>query len=257
MDVAFGAVAKGSRYHVEFLEFADSVQVTKSKFDAKTFRITRFIGELENSAGAADQLAKTQMDALKGSIEEFKSSMEAAAITVGDKFAPAVRSVTDILAGLILSFNDLDSATQNANQVIMTSDGVILTTDGGRTPRVAITAQGILAERIVGVLGDFVSLVIGSGNLVTKINTQGISSGHANYSQAPFRVDMAGNVVARSIKLTGEIDNSTMISSLIHASEFIRQSQHDIPDLMYMLLAQHFGFSGWMCIRIRDHFPAC
>ncbi|WP_257219527.1 prophage endopeptidase tail family protein [Paenibacillus sp. LK1] len=115
----------------------------------------------------------------------------------------------------------LQSQADARNQVILTSDGVILTTDGGKTPRVAITAQGILAERIVGVLGDFVSLVIGSGNLVTKINTQGISSGHSDYNQAPFRVDMAGNVVARSIKLTGQIDNSTMLSSLIQASRIV------------------------------------
>ncbi|SLJ98075.1 MULTISPECIES: prophage endopeptidase tail family protein [unclassified Paenibacillus] len=115
----------------------------------------------------------------------------------------------------------LQSKIDVRNQVILTSDGIVLTTDGGKTPRVAITGQGVLAEAIRGVLGDFVSMIIGSGNLVTKINTQGISSGHSDYNQAPFRVDMAGNVVARSIKLTGQIDNSTMLSSLIQASRIV------------------------------------
>ncbi|CAM3235008.1 hypothetical protein HP548_01170 [Paenibacillus taichungensis] len=115
----------------------------------------------------------------------------------------------------------LQSKVDVRNQVILTSDGIVLTTDGGKTPRVAITGQGVLAEAIRGVLGDFVSMVIGSGNLVTKINPQGISSGHSDYNQAPFRVDMAGNVVARSIKLTGQIDNSTMLSSLIQASRIV------------------------------------
>ncbi|MFB5761093.1 phage tail protein [Paenibacillus medicaginis] len=112
----------------------------------------------------------------------------------------------------------LQDQTNALNQVIMTSNGVVLTTDGGKTARTAITALGVVAEQIIGQLGNFVSLVIGNGNNVTKINTNGISAGHNDYNSAPFRVDMQGNVVARSIKLTGEIDNSEMKSSDITAS---------------------------------------
>ncbi|MGG4216550.1 phage tail spike protein [Paenibacillus alvei] len=112
----------------------------------------------------------------------------------------------------------LQDQTNALNQVIMTSNGVVLTTDGGKTARTAITARGVVAEQIVGQLGNFVSLVIGSGNNVTKINTNGISAGNDDYTIAPFRVDMQGNVVARSIKLTGQIDNSEMNASDIRAS---------------------------------------
>ncbi|MCP3806403.1 phage tail protein [Paenibacillus sp. Lou8.1] len=112
----------------------------------------------------------------------------------------------------------LQDQTNALNQVIMTSNGVVLTTDGGKTARTAITARGVVAEQIVGQLGNFVSLVIGSGDNVTKINTNGISAGNDDYTIAPFRVDMQGNVVARSIKLTGQIDNSEMNASDIRAS---------------------------------------
>ncbi|MBE0342397.1 hypothetical protein E4V51_16450, partial [Paenibacillus sp. 28ISP30-2] len=112
----------------------------------------------------------------------------------------------------------LQDKTNAQNQVIMTSNGVVLTTDGGKTARTAITARGVVAEQIVGQLGNFVSLVIGSGNNVTKINTNGISAGNDDYTIAPFRVDMQGNVIARSIKLTGQIDNSEMNASDIRAS---------------------------------------
>ncbi|MMZ54919.1 Prophage endopeptidase tail [compost metagenome] len=112
----------------------------------------------------------------------------------------------------------LQDQTNALNQVIMTSNGVVLTTDGGKTARTAITARGVVAEQIVGQLGNFVSLVIGSGNNVTKINTNGISAGNDDYTIATFRVDMQGNVVARSIKLTGQIDNSEMNASDIRAS---------------------------------------
>lgn len=96
--------------------------------------------------------------------------------------------------------------TNPLEQVRLTSKGIGISTDGWKTIRAAITARGVLAEQIIGQLGSFVSLVIGSGNNVTKINTNGISAGNDDYTIAPFRVDMQGNVVARSIKLTGQID---------------------------------------------------
>lgn len=102
-------------------------------------------------------------------------------------------------------------------QMVLTSHGLIITEDGGATARTAITGRGIAAEVIAGVLGSFVSMEIGSGNNITKINTNGISSGHADFNSAPFRVDMAGNVVARSITLTGLIEESTMTYSDIIA----------------------------------------
>lgn len=107
----------------------------------------------------------------------------------------------------------LESLTNPLEQVIMTSNGIIMTTDGGLTARTAITPRYINAEVISGQLGTFVSLLIGSGNNVTQINTNGIAAGHATFSSAPFQVKMNGDVIARSITLTGQIDNSRMQSS--------------------------------------------
>ncbi|OKP88380.1 hypothetical protein A3844_08405 [Paenibacillus helianthi] len=42
-------------------------------------------------------------------------------------------------------------------------------------------------------------MLIGSGNAVTQINTNSIAAGHANFNEAPFRVDMAGNLVANKL----------------------------------------------------------
>ncbi|MUG45535.1 phage tail protein [Paenibacillus woosongensis] len=92
--------------------------------------------------------------------------------------------------------------------VRLESRGIMLSTDGGVNARVAITARGVVAETIIGQLGSFVSMLIGSGNDVTQINTNGIAAGHANFNSAPFRVDMKGNLVAN--KLTA---NSAQIKS--------------------------------------------
>ncbi|OPA77476.1 hypothetical protein BVG16_13555 [Paenibacillus selenitireducens] len=111
--------------------------------------------------------------------------------------------------------------TNPLEQVRLTSKGIGISTDGWNSIRAAITARGVVAEQVIGQLGNFVSMVIGSGNNVTKINTNGISSGHADYYSAPFRVDMQGNVIANSIKLMGQINNSEMNSSVINAGTII------------------------------------
>lgn len=109
----------------------------------------------------------------------------------------------------------LQDKTNAANQVVMTANGIMLTTDGGNTARAAITANGIVAERIVGQQIIGVGLTIGSGNNITQINTNGIAAGHAVFSSAPFQVKMNGDVIARSITLTGKIENSDMSASNI------------------------------------------
>lgn len=93
----------------------------------------------------------------------------------------------------------LQSTADANDQVILTSNGIIITTDGGATARSAITAGRVVAESIVGQLGSFVSMVIGADNNVVKINTNGISAGHNDFASAPFRLDMAGNLVANSL----------------------------------------------------------
>lgn len=101
-------------------------------------------------------------------------------------------------------------------QVRLTSAGLGISTDGWNTVRAAVTADGILGERIIGQIGNFESLSVGSGNNIILLNrTSGLSAGNAVFSNAPFRVDFQGNVVARSIQLTGQITQSTMESSTL------------------------------------------
>lgn len=73
-----------------------------------------FADELRNSGGAAEQLAETQMDTLKGAIVEMQSALEGAGIVVGDKFAPAVRQVTEFITQLVQGFTEMNPALQSA-----------------------------------------------------------------------------------------------------------------------------------------------
>ncbi|OKP91837.1 hypothetical protein A3844_01615 [Paenibacillus helianthi] len=113
-------------------------------------------------------------------------------------------------------------------QMVMTSRGIIITEDGGVTARTAMTGRGISAEVIAGVLGSFVSMEIGSGNSITKINTNGISAGHADWGSAPFRVNMQGDVVARSITLTGLVEESEIYASVFRAGQIITDTDINV-----------------------------
>lgn len=54
---------------------------------------------IRNSSGAAEEMAKTQMDTLKGSLEELSGAIETAKIEIGERLAPHIRKAADYIAG--------------------------------------------------------------------------------------------------------------------------------------------------------------
>ncbi|NGM81190.1 phage tail tape measure protein [Paenibacillus sp. 7124] len=96
-----------------------------------------YTASLRNAGGTAEQVAGTQMDTLKGAINEMQSALESAGITVGDKFAPAVRLVAEQLTGLINGFTNLNTPMQGAIIAFTTV-----------TPLVAGAAAGIVALKV-------------------------------------------------------------------------------------------------------------
>jgi hypothetical protein len=99
--------------------------------------------------------------------------------------------------------------TNHLEQVRLTSRGLGISTDGWNSVRSAVTARGVLAESVIGQFGSFVSMLIGTGNAVTQINTNGIAAGHASFNEAPFRVDMAGNLVTNKLTANSAVINES------------------------------------------------
>lgn len=99
----------------------------------------------------------------------------------------------------------LISKVNSNDQVIVSSKGLYVTQDGGQTAAAAITAAGIIAERVIGKLGNFIEIEIGVNNNVFKANQNGIHLGHQNFANSPFRVNMAGQLVASKATITGTI----------------------------------------------------
>lgn len=130
-------------------------------------------------------------------------------------------------------------------QVRLTSAGIGISTDGWNTIRAAITAGGILAEVVVGQFGNFVSMLIGSGNDVTQINTRGIAAGHANFNDAPFQVDMQGNVIANRLTANyATIKNSAFTDGAIVGSSINVGNGKFIVNTMGSVYAEDGDFRG-------------
>ncbi|MEC2233902.1 phage tail tape measure protein [Bacillus subtilis] len=67
-----------------------------------------FSSELNNSGGTADRVAKTQMDNLKGSFEQFTSALDGLGIKIGNEFLPAFRKIVDVGTRIIDFLNKLN-----------------------------------------------------------------------------------------------------------------------------------------------------
>jgi len=71
--------------------------------------------------------------------------------------------------------------------------------------------------------GVFSSLQVGSGAIGLYVNRQGMWLGAANYSTAPFKSDMEGNVTANSFTATNPTLNSAKITSLASGTDLAIQ----------------------------------
>ncbi|MBP1905508.1 phage minor structural protein [Paenibacillus turicensis] len=127
--------------------------------------------------------------------------------------------------------------TNPLRQVRLTSAGLGVSTDGWKTVSAAITPDGVLGPRIIGQIGNFESLSVGSGNNIILLNrTGGLSAGHANFNSAPFRVDHQGNVVmnrltanSAEIKSSNFTDGSIVGSSInVGNGKFTVSSSGDV-----------------------------
>ena len=99
---------------------------------------------------AAD-VAATRLNNLKGSIEEFKGSMETAMIVVGQVFLPVMRKIVDAATKVVNVFNNLPSPVQKAIAIFL---GLVTVISG--LVGAAISLAFALAPLIVNFVAMFV-----------------------------------------------------------------------------------------------------
>jgi TP901 family phage tail tape measure protein len=67
---------------------------------------------IENSGGAAQQMADTQLDNLKGQLTILKSAVEGFAISIGDALMPMIKSIVAKIQSFVDWLNNLDEGTR-------------------------------------------------------------------------------------------------------------------------------------------------
>lgn len=82
------------------------------------------LAENVGKISAADA-AKTRLDNLKGSLEQLGGSFETIQITVGNMFLPVLKSLTDMLTGVLNAFLSLDPSIQGVIVAIVGAVGIV------------------------------------------------------------------------------------------------------------------------------------
>lgn len=111
---------------------------------------------LENSSGAAKEMADTMLDNTAGSIEELMGSLETLAISLGDLLIPMFRTFVEWLTKVVNSFNSLDDGTK---KTIVTIAGIAT----------AIGPVMLVLGKVISTVTSIVSLIGGAGGLSAVI----------------------------------------------------------------------------------------
>lgn len=93
-----------------------------------TDRWNELTGAIENSAGAAEQMADTQLDNLAGDVTLLKSAFEGLQIEVSDKLTPVLRVGVQGLTELISNFGDIAGAVAPALAAVSALSSYLIVT---------------------------------------------------------------------------------------------------------------------------------
>lgn len=115
-----------------------------------------------------------------------------------EELAGKVSKISKELNWILRNLDDLNISSLSANKI----------TAGTITAHISVESPEIIGGAIKG--GEIIggSTVIGEGDAVFKADDNGIYLGDADFEDAPFSVDMAGNLVATNATITGDIISS-------------------------------------------------
>jgi hypothetical protein len=118
--------------------------------------------------------------------------------------APLPTSIRLDSNGITASTTDVNKFVRLDYRGLYVQNGAIqITSTDGTT---VIDGEGVTASKIKAGEMNSVNLTIGSGNNVFRANGSGISLGNATFANAPFRVDMSGNMVASQVNISGVVN---------------------------------------------------
>ena len=113
---------------------------------------------VNNSEGAAHDMAVTMQDNLAGQLEILKSGLQELAISFGDIMMPAIRGFADYVTGLVEKLNNLD---ENQKQIILTI-GMVIAAVGP-----LLLVIGTVISSVAGLIKNFYTI----SEAITKVKS--------------------------------------------------------------------------------------
>lgn len=194
--------------------------------DAGPEKLDSLTKSLQNSDGAADEMARTMQDNANSSIEQMMGALESAAIVIQKILAPSIRKVADAISGLVEKFVSAPESTQKlvvAIGAIVASIGPLLLIFG----QVVVTLQRVkvgftaiqaglalmgtsMSGVILPVLGIVaaISALIAIGVLVYKNWDKIAAFGKQVWKNITMFVSDTANSIKKVWKSTGEWFNN-------------------------------------------------
>lgn len=143
-----------------------------------------YTDELENSEGAASEMADVMQDNAKGALIEFKSALEGAGIELAEHMLPVVTDFVERITEMVRRFSDLDDEQKEqiikwgliaiAVGPVATLMGNVLTVTGKLTSGAGLLVQALGTAKGGGLLAKFGVMGVATGPVAVAIGGIGL-----------------------------------------------------------------------------------
>jgi TP901 family phage tail tape measure protein len=128
---------------------------------------------IENSAGAAEAMAGTQLDNLNGDVTLFQSALEGAEILISDQLTPTLRGFVQFGSSAISTLSEAFqegglSGAMDALGGILT-DGIQMVVE--MVPKVVEVGSQLLGALLQGIINNLPTIVTGAMQIITTLAT--------------------------------------------------------------------------------------
>lgn len=190
---------------------------------AGTGEIADFTIELENAGGAAEELARRQLDTLGGQLKILTGSVETLAIRFGQELSPALKDVTEDLISQVNALIQDEDALKDLGRQVLEAITIIADLAKTFTPLITLLLLGAASivefGRVISIAKRLVEFMAGSVALVT-LSLSGMTEEASNLRAIMARDIRAakeeGDKLGDSFKVAADFgDKLTTVSDAI------------------------------------------
>lgn len=134
-------------------------------------RFDELSGKIDNSAGAAERMANTQLDNLAGDITLFKSALEGAEIAISDGITPTLREfvqfATDGISNVTTAFKEegLSGALNALGDIISKGIDLVFSV----LPTITTAGISLLEALVSGILENLPALITAASQIILSL----------------------------------------------------------------------------------------